>query len=310
MGLKHRLWLVLIGCLLATTPRLSAQAPAAETIQQRVTISGLRSPTMDLQASSQGMGDIKVVQEFPKPEMFTFAASQEFYYTDNVFYTHANPLGSSAYAGSYTGSFVPYSLRDWTPRISVQYNMFRYDTVPAGDFDNEQVAATSTYIFGDDRNWSWISAAVLSRYTAPHQNDREFYREAIYGNQVRHVEPLGDNMPLFLIAAYDLAYHQASPATFDYLSNGAILALAYYPINAITISPYLNPSWRRFFTNTSTQNDRDDLHLAEGLNVNWQPYKYVSLGADLYHVNDFSNNSGLSFNYTIPGVILTGEFKF
>ncbi len=113
------------------------------------------------------MGDIKIVQEYPKPEMFTFAVTQEFYYTDNVSYVHDNPQGSAAYVGSYTASYVPYSMRDWTPRLTVQYNMFRYDTLPAGDFDNEQAVASSNYVFGDGRDWSWIAAVVASRYNGP-----------------------------------------------------------------------------------------------------------------------------------------------
>jgi len=36
----------------------------------------------------------------------------------------------------------------------------------------------------------------------------------------------------------------------------------------------------------------------------------MALETSIYHVNDYSNNSGLSFNYTIPGITLTGEVRF
>ena len=61
------------------------------------------------------MGNIKLVQEYPVPEMFTCAVSQGVFYLDNVLYTDTNQIGSSAYLGSYTASYVPYSLRNWVP---------------------------------------------------------------------------------------------------------------------------------------------------------------------------------------------------
>jgi hypothetical protein len=303
------LGLLITGWLLAALP-LFAQAPAAESVQQKITIPGLRPPITAIQGGSQNLGDIKIVDEYPKPETFSFTVAQDFYYTDNVSYVHDNPQGSTAYIGSYTASYVPYSLRDWTPRITVQYNMFRYDTVPSGDFDNEQAIASSTYIFGDGRDWSWIAAVIGSRYTAPHQDDHEFYREIIYDNQVRRVIPLSSETPLSLVAGYDLEYHQTSPDVFDYLSNGLLVSLVYTPMNTVTMGPFINPSLRNFITNTASQNDREDAHLAEGFNVTWQPWTYAALQASIFHVNDFSNNSGLSFNYTLPGVSLGGEVKF
>src|SRR5579859_4964460 len=98
------LWLLPVGGFIALTPGLFAQAPAAETVQQRISVPGLREATANLQPSSQNMGNIKQVEEYPEPEMFTFVTSQEFFYTDNVFYTHRNPLGSSGYAANYTAS--------------------------------------------------------------------------------------------------------------------------------------------------------------------------------------------------------------
>ena len=303
---------------LTIMPRLWAQAPAAETVQQRNGIPGLPTRTADLPVASQNLGEIKVVEEYPKPEMLTLTTSQEFFYTDNVLYTHHDPQGSSGYEGSTTASLVPYSVRDWTPRISAQYNMYRYDTVPTGDFDNEQLALSSTYMFGSDRSWTWAAVADLSRYTATHQDGREYYREVVYDNQVRHVAQLRGDTPLFLILTYDVAYHQASPDAIDYLSNGLDVALAYSPTNTVTIAPYLNPCVRNFLTNaymereqiTYYQHDRIDLHLAAGLDVTWQPCPYMALETSIYHVNDYSNNSGLSFNYTIPGITLTGEVRF
>ncbi len=132
----------------------------------------------------------------------------------------------------------------------------------------------------------------------------------IYANQIRRVVQLSTEIPLSLVAAYDITYHQAAPSVFDYLSNGVTFSLVYNPINEVTISPYISPSVRNFFTDADGQNDRIDAHLAEGLDVIYSPWKYCALDASIYHVNDFSNNSGLSFNYTIPGVSLTGEYKF
>ncbi len=231
-------WLIL-GLALAASPELLAQEPAAETLQQRV---GLPSettapPASPQQTSDQDLGEIGVVQKFPKPAMFTFSTAQQLFYTDNVFYSDANPVGSTAYLGSYTGSFVPYSLRDWTPRISLQYNMARYDRAAAGDFDNENLAFSSQYVFTEDRSWSWTATVNLSRFTAPHSNDQEFYKEVVYDNQITHVEQLLKDVPLFFIGAYDIAFHQADPAIFDRLDNTLSFSLAYYPIPKSASAP-------------------------------------------------------------------------
>ena len=307
---RGRSWLLALTAWLLAPASALAQAPASESVQQKTKLPGLLSPIANVQASNQSLGDITIVQEYPRPETFTFAATQEFFYTDNVSYVHDNPQGSAAYAASYTASYVPYSTRDWTPRLSVQYNMFRYDTLPAGDFDNEQAVASSTYVFGTGRDWSWTTGVVASRYTAPHLDDDEFYREMIYDNQVTRVLSLSDDTPVSLVMTYDVAYHQASPSVFDYLSNGLVVSLVYTPIPEVTIAPYINPTLRTFPTNADGQKDRMDAHLAEGLDVIYQLWEYCSLDASIYHVNDFSNNSGLSFNYTIPGISLTGQYKF
>ena len=221
--------------------------PAAETLQQKRGFAAGSAASDADHDLGRRLGQIDVVQRFPKPETFTFSTSQQFFYTDNVFYTNANPVGSAAYLGSYTASFVPYSLRDWTPRISLQYNMVRYGSAASGDFDNENLAFSSQYVFSDDRAWSWTAAINLSRFTAPHDNDHEFYKEVVYDNQITHVQQLMKDMPLFFIAAYDLAYHQANPADFDRLDNTLSFSLAYYPIPELSIGPCVRPSGRGLF---------------------------------------------------------------
>ena len=299
-----------LGFALTASSALWAQSPAAETLQQKAALRPEAAPSTPTTTSDADLGEIDVVRKFPKPETFTFSTSQQFFYTDNVFYTNANQVGSTAYLGSYTASFVPYSMRDWTPRITLQYNMVRYGSAASGDFDNENLAFSNQYIFSDDRAWSWTATINLSRFTTPHANDHEFYKEVVYDNQITHVQQLMKNTPLFFIAAYDLAYHQANPADFDRLDNTLSFSLAYYPIPQLSIGPFVRPSARTYFTNTLNQHDRDDFNLSEGLDATWQPWKYASLSADISHTNDYSNNSGQSYNDTIPGLSVTGTFKF
>jgi len=303
-----------LGFALAASSILLAQSPAAETLQQKVGLPQQTSPPTPATTSDADLGEIGVVQKFPKPETFTFSTSQQFFYTDNVFYTNANQVGSTAYLGSYTASFVPYSLRDWTPRITLQYNMVRYGSAASGDFNNENIAFSNQYVFSDDRAWSWTATVNLSRFTDPHDNGHEFYEEVVYDNQITRVQQLLKDTPLFFIAAYDLAYHQASPSVFDRLDNTLSFSLAYYPIPELSIGPFVRPAARTYFTNgfpdASYQHDRDDFNLSEGLDVTWQPCKYASLSADFSRVDDYSNNGGQSYSDTIPGVSVTGTYKF
>lgn len=310
---RHRYFLgagLGLGFALAATSVAVAQSPAAETLQQKVGLPDESTPPTPPTTSDADLGEIDGVQRFPKPETFTFSTAQQFFYTDNVFYTHTDPVGSTAYLGSYMASFVPYSLRDWTPRITLQYNMVRYGSAASGDFDNENVAFSNQYVFSDDRAWSWTATIDLSRFTTPHNNDHEFYQEVVYDNQITHVQQIGKDAPFFFIAAYDLAYHQANPAAFDRLDNTLSFSLAYYPIHELSIGPFVRPSARTYFTNATNQHDRDDFNLSEGVDVTWQPCKYASLSADVSHTNDYSNNSGQSYNDTVPGLSVTGTFKF
>ncbi len=314
----HLSFCLLIGLALAASPKLLAQDPAAETLQQRVALPTEVPPPDGLKTtSSKDLGEISPVQTFPKPAMFTFSTVQQVFYTDNVFYTDANPVGSTAYLGSYTASFVPYSLRDWTPRISLQYNMARYDRVAAGDFDNENLALSSQYVFTEDRAWSWTATVNLSRFTAPHMNDSEFYKEVVYDNQITYVKQLLKDEPLFFIGAYDLAYHQANPAIYDRLDNTLSFSVAYYPISEISIGPFVRPGVRTYVTDGTvalstpvTQHGRDDFNLSEGLDVTWTPCKYVSLSADILHTDDYSSSAGLSYSDTIPGFDVAVKISF
>jgi len=297
-----------VGLVLTGSSSLRAQS-AAETLQQKTNISVTAPPPTTVQSDAD-LGDLDVVQRFPKPDMFTLTTTQQYFYTDNVFYTNANQAHSSAYLGSYGLSYVPYSLRDWTPRVTLQYNMVRYGSVASGDFDNENLVVSSAYVFSEDRSWTWTASVNLSRFTAPHDNDHEFYKEVVYDNQITHVQQVTKDIPLFFIAAYDLAYHQANPADFDRLDNALSFSLAYYIIPEVSIGPYVRPALRTYFTNTENQHDRDDFNLSAGLDVTWTVCKYASLSADLSHSDNYSNNSAQSYDETSPGVSVTGTFRF
>ncbi len=86
----------------------------------------------------------------------------------------------------------------------------------------------------------------------------------------------------------------------------------YFPIPELSIGPYVRPSARTYFTDSQAfvQHDRDDFNISAGFDITWVPIKYLSLSADLTHSDDFSNNSGYSYDVTTPGVSLTGTLKF
>jgi len=303
--------------VLAASPRIMAQDPAAETLQQRVPPASETTSNAPQGTSSKDLGEISPVQKFPKPPMFTFSTAQQVFYTDNVFYTDSNPVGSTAYLGSYSGSFVPYSLRDWTPRITLQYNMVRYDRTSSADFDNENIAFSSQYVFTEDRSWSWTTAVDLSRFTSPHGTENEFYKEVVYDNQISHVETLSKEDHVFFVGGFDVAYHQADPAIFDRLDTTLSFSIVYYPIPEVSISPFVRPGGRFYTTDgtvfaaaATTQHDRKDFNLSEGLDVTWRPCEYVSLSADILRSDDYSSSSGLSYSNTIPGFDVAGSFSF
>jgi hypothetical protein len=87
-------------------------------------------------------------------------------------------------------------------------------------------------------------------------------------------------------------------------------SLSYYVLPSLSIGPYVRPAARAYFTNTAGQNDRDDFNLSCGLDVTWQPWSYASLSADITHSDNYSNNSGMSYDETTPSISVTGTLKF
>jgi hypothetical protein len=303
--------LLMVAAALGSAQNAFAQQPAAETLEQNVALPQSRQGATPTQTFDQALGEIQPVQSFPKPPTFSASVAQECFYTDNVFYTDSNPVGSAAYLGSYTVNYVPYSTRDWTPQIGLQYNMVRYDRAAAGDFDNEDLSISSNYVISNDRQWSWTSAVDLSRFTSPHQNNGQFYDEVAYDNQIQYVRPIIANS-LYFVGAYELAYHQSHPSFYDRVDNAVSLTVAYYPIPQITITPFVRLAAWMFPTDTLTpmQNGRDDFNLAEGLEITWKPNKYLAVVADITRTDDFSNSANQSYAITSPGITLAGTISF
>ena len=195
--------------------------------------------------------------------------------------------------------------------------MARYDRTAAGDFDNENLAFSSQYVFTEDRTWSWTATVDLSRFTTPHMNDHAFYKEVVYDNQITHIEQLLKDTPLFFVGAYDIAYHQASPAIYDRIDNTLSFSVVYYPIPEISLGAFVRPGSRTYVTDGTillttpvTQNGRNDFNLSEGFNATWRACEYVSLSADIIHTDDYSSTSGLSYSNTVPGFDVAGTVKF
>src|SRR3984957_17515299 len=91
---------------LSASPTLLAQQPSSETLQQRLPAPSIEAPYPSIPSdasSNSDLGQIGVVQSYPKPEMFTVSTSQQFFYTENVFYTseHIGTIGSLPYLGRY-----------------------------------------------------------------------------------------------------------------------------------------------------------------------------------------------------------------
>jgi hypothetical protein len=327
--LVHLGSLLAIGWAVAASGNAIAQSAEADLLEQKVGLRSAVPPPAAATETDSDLGDISAVQRYPKPDMLTLTAQQEFFYTDNVYFTHRHPEGASAYLGSYSGIFVPYSLRDWTPRVTLQYNMVRYAGVYPANFDNEDLGFSSQYIFGGDRSWTWTAAINLARYTpAVRNSDQEFYREVVYHNQVAHTQRLSAEVPLFLVTAYDLSYHQANPTQFDRIDNTLSCNLTYKPLADVSISAFVRPSYRIYPTDTDPlvrypnfffgpnshnappQHDRADFNISAGIDVTWTPIKYLSVSADFDAVRDYSNNSALSYDQSSPGVSLTGSYRF
>ena len=117
--------------------------------------------------SDPNLGDIDLVSRTPRPKMFTFSTNQSLYYTTNAFLAQSGEQDAFFYNGRIDASFVPYAVRDFTPRLTFEQNFFRYSRFSRLDFDSQTLQLDLKYDLNHNDTWFVNGSYGVSRLYSP-----------------------------------------------------------------------------------------------------------------------------------------------
>ncbi len=293
----------------------TVDAQQANSAQQTVQSTNVGPGAIDqslLPKSNSDLGELEIVSRQPKPDIFSASTTQSYLFTSNALLSDTHNQESSAYHGNYKANIIPYSTVNWTPFISAQYDMYRYDQVSQADFDEESATIASPYYFTNDAAWSWTPAVSVSRFTSPHLAISEFYKEVAYTNRVTHTQKLLQLQPLYLSSTYELTYRQSDPSAYSRVDNSITEVLSYLITPQLTFQAYFRPAAYIYpnSLNGYYSGSRTDFNVTSGIMVNYQPSKYFSLNASFTNIENFSSQRNFNYSSVSPGVALSGSYSF
>ncbi len=265
-------------------------------------------PNAQFRISDPNLGDIDLVSRTPRPKMFNFSTSQSFSYTTNAFLAQSGEQDGFFWNGRFDASIVPYATRNFTPRLTFEQNFFRYTRFSRLDFDSQTLQADFKFDLNRADTW-WINGSYgLSRLYAPHGSAGEFYRYGLVNVNVNHYL-LIPNTPVSLLLSGGIYDRHGESSAFDRAAPYLVAAAAYSPIDKVQISAYLRPEYQ-FYTNDPLDDSRRDFNLSLGSAVSWTPNKYVTIGASLAFVGNYSNAGGRSYNVFSPSIAVGAQISF
>ncbi len=291
---------------------LHAQDQAAQIATQGDLMNREGTNTLQEQAqfriSDPNLGDIDLVSRTPRPKMFSFSTNQSFNYTTNAFLAQSGEQDAFFWNGRFDASIVPYATRDFTPRLTFEQNFFRYTRFSRLDFDSQTLQAEVKYDLNRNDTW-WINGSYgVSRLYAPRGSAGEFYRYGLANFSINHYLPLPQQPIYFLLSGGFYDRHGASSA-FDRVAPFVSAAAYYQPIDKVQISAYLRPELQ-FYTNDPIDSSRRDFNVSLGSSIAWTPNKYVTIGASLAFVGNYSDAGGRSYNVFSPSVAVGAQITF
>lgn len=265
-------------------------------------------PNAQFRISDPNLGDIDLVSRTPRPKMFTFSTVQGLSYTTNAFLSQNNEQDAFFWNGRLDASIVPYATRDFTPRLTFEQNFFRYSRFSVLDFDSQTLQADFKFDLNHADTW-WINGSYgVTRLYAPHGSAGEFYRYGLVNANVNHYVPI-PNSPVYLLLSGGVYDRHGESSAFDRAAPYLVAAAAYSPIDKVQISAYLRPEYQ-FYTNDPLDDSRQDFNVSLGSAVAWTPNPYVTIGASLAFVGNYSNAGGRSYNVFSPTVAVGAQISF
>jgi hypothetical protein len=258
--------------------------------------------------SDSELGDISLVMRQPRPKMFTFSTNQSLNFTNNAFLVRDHQDQAFFWNGRIDASFVPYATRDFTPRLTLEQNFFRYDHFSELDFDSQTALLDLKYDLTPDDRWFIDGSYSYSRLYSQHPSIGEFYKFGLLNFSLTHVLSL-QQLPVSLAVSAGGYWRQGEPSSFDrinpYLSAVGIYSLA----RGVQFSAFARPELQ-FYTNDPDKSGRKDFNLTLGTTLSWAPIQYVTVAGTFSYVGNFSNLGRRGYNVFTPAAVVAASIAF
>ena len=303
-------WLISTVALVALSSALAqddAARIATQDIYNREVAPVGQQPAVGAVSDTE-LGDISLVLRQPRPKMFTFSTNQSLNFTSNAFLARDNQDQAFFWNGRIDASFVPYATRDFTPRLTLEQNFFRYDHVSELDFDSQSALLDLKYDLTPDDRWFIDGSYAYSRLYSQHPSIGQFYKFGLLNFNLTHVMSL-QQLPISVALTAGSYWRQGEPSAFDrvspYVSAVGIYSLARH----VQLSAFARPELQ-FYTNDPDQSSRKDFNLTLGTTLSWTPIQYVTFAGTFSYVGNFSTLGRRGYNVFTPAVIVAASVAF
>jgi hypothetical protein len=267
-----------------------------------------RREGLEFRITDPDLGEINLVSRTPKPKTFTFSTTQNFLYTSNAFLVPNNDRSTIFWNGRFDASVVPYSTRNFTPRLTFEQNFFRYDNFSQLDFDSHSLQAEVKYDLNRDDSWFVIASYAGARLYTPRGDIDEFYKYGLAHASISHSRQLGQS-PVYFAGTLGSNYRHGDPSAFDRVTAFLNAAFLYSPLEYLQLTAYIRPEGQ-FYTNDPLDDSRTDFNLSLGFAASVTPIEYFSVGLTASFVGNYSSSDPADYDVFSPSIVLAGRVAF
>ncbi len=250
-----------------------------------------------------GVGQIGLVRRHPVPETLTVYTRQAVSYTSNAFLAPAGERGDQYWSGSFGLTYIPYSVRDFTPSLTLEKQYFRYDEFSQLDFESFEFRAAVKYDFNKEDTLFGTTSYGYNQLNTSRFDIGEFYKYGLLNQSFTKIDRLGDK-PFFLSTSVGAGYRHGDPSALDRLTTYVSAGIFYVPGESFSASLFFRPEGQ-FYLNPPIRSDRTDLNLAVGLSASYRFNEDASLGAFLQYVGNYSNAPSRDYHTATLGLSLS-----
>ncbi len=301
---------LLVLCFLFTgLSHASAQDVRVETQQQaRVRAETTQEEETTEEVADPDLGDINLVSRTPRPKMFTFSTLQTLNFSSNAFLVPDNTQSDFFWNGGLAAAFVPYATRDFTPRLSFVQSWFRYDEFAELDFDSQTLALDLKYDLNRRDSWYVNGSYSVTRLSSPFNSMGEFYRYGFLNGSITHFSQIG-SAPLYLSVTGGAYWRHGDPSDSDRVSGYLYAAAIYNICETVQLWAFTRPEVQHY-THDLSRSSREDFNVTVGASLLWTPREYLSIGATVSYVGNFSTVGIRRYDLVTPSVFFGAQLAF